>query len=237
MIIEVKTCHNYQSRNIIRNGKNLSGRQRYKCKDCDVTRVLDPVRKSRNLDMEQVSQTYQKRKSFRSTGRIFGVNHVTVQKWLKKARSLAPFRETNREAQAGSVPETNEVSSFVFLKIRQIRIWIAQWRQTRQIISFFIGDGSVESCEWLWRKLPYAYLKSNSFSDFWKAYNCIPQVTHLKVGKETGETAHIKILSNTIGQRFSRLVQKSLSFSKQVCMLNLHFKLWAHRYNLNLLYS
>jgi IS1 family transposase len=49
--------------------------------------------------------------------------------------------------------------------------------------------------------------------------------THQKVGKETGLTNHIERLNNTIRQRFSRLVGKSLSFSKKEYMLNLHFKL------------
>ena len=89
----------------------------------------------------------------------------------------------------------------------------------------------MESCKKLWRKLPYEFLKCRSFSDFWKSYNCIPDRTHSKVGKETGETAHIERLNNTIRQRFSRFVRKTLSFSKKEYMLNLHFKLWAFNYN------
>ena len=129
----------------------------------------------------------------------------------------------------------DEIFSFVLLKINQIRIWIAQNRQNRQIVSFFIGDGSMDSCKRLWRKLPYEFLKCNSFSDFWKSYNCIPKSTHQKIGKETGETAHIERLNNTIRQRFSRFVRKTLSFSKKEYMLNLHFKLWAFNYNLNII--
>ncbi len=41
---------------------------------------------------------------------------------------------------------------------RQIRIWIVQ---NRQIVSFLIGDGSMESCKRLWRKLSCEYLKCN----------------------------------------------------------------------------
>jgi IS1 family transposase len=113
------------------------------------------------------------------------------------------------------------------MKVNQIRIWIAQCRQTRQIISFFIGDGSMYSCKSLWRKLPYSYLKCNSFSDFWKAYNCIPKTRPQKAGKEMGETAahevvsHIERLNNTIRQRFSRPVPKPFSFSIRKYMLNL----------------
>ena len=129
----------------------------------------------------------------------------------------------------------DKIFSFVLLKINHTRIWIAQNRQNRQIVSFFIGDGTMDSCKRLWRKLPYEFLKCNSFSDFWKSYNGIPKSTHQKVGKETGETAHIERLNNTIRQRFSRFVRKTLSFSKKEYMLNLHFKLWAFNYNLNLI--
>jgi IS1 family transposase len=155
----------------------------------------------------------------------------------KKAQALAPFKQSVEPppgAPSQAVLEVDEVFTFVGLKVKQIRIWIALCRQTRQIVSFFIGDGSMNSCKRLWRKLPYAYLKSKSFSDFWKAYNCLPESTHQKVGKETGETAHVERLNNTIRQRFSRLVRKTLSFSKREYMLNLHFKLWAYSYNLSM---
>ena len=127
--------------------------------------------------------------------------------------------------------EVDEIFTFVKKKTQQIRIWIAQCRQTRQILSFFIGDGSMESCKRLWRKLPYEYLRCSSFSDFWRSYNCLPAATHRTVGKGTGETAHIERLNNTIRQQCSRMVRKSLSFSKKEYMLNLHFKLFAYYHN------
>jgi IS1 family transposase len=131
--------------------------------------------------------------------------------------------------------EVDEVFTFISRKSNEIWIWIALNRKTRQIVSFHIGDGSMESCKRLWRKLPYQYMKCESFSDFWKSYNCLPETTHKMVGKETGETNHVERLNNTIRQRFSRLVRKSLSFSKKEYMLNLHFKLWAYQYNLELI--
>jgi IS1 family transposase len=120
----------------------------------------------------------------------------------------------------------------VKLKKNIVRVWIAMDRRTGQILSFFIGDGTKGTCKRFWRKLPYAYQKMKSFSDFWDSYNCIPKETHKKVGKETGETAHIERLNNTVRQTFSRMVRKALSFSKKEYMLNLHFKLWAYNYNL-----
>lgn len=41
MITETRTCHECQSPNIVRNGKSRVGNQRYKCKNCGVTRVPD----------------------------------------------------------------------------------------------------------------------------------------------------------------------------------------------------
>ena len=142
---------------------------------------------------------------------------------------MGPFKETIDTARTADVVEVDEVFTFVQMKINQVRIWIAQCRETRQILSFFIGDGSTESCKRLWRKLPCG---CNSFSDFWRSYNCLPELTHAKVGKETGETAPVERLNNTIRQRFSRMVRKCLSFSKKEYMLNLHFKLFAYNYNL-----
>ncbi len=85
MILEAKKCHNCQSDQLVKNGHNSSNQQRYKCKNCGVTRVLASVQKSKKIDLDQVAQTYKERNSFRSTGRIFGVSHVTIQKWLKKS--------------------------------------------------------------------------------------------------------------------------------------------------------
>lgn len=128
--------------------------------------------------------------------------------------------------------EADELFTFVQMKVRQVRIWIVQSRRTRQLLAFFIGAGSMASCKRLWRKLPYEYLRCHSFSDGWRADNCLPAATHQLVGKETGETAQIERLNNTLRQRISRLVRKALSFSKKEYMLNMHFKFFAVHYNL-----
>jgi insertion element IS1 protein InsB len=146
-----------------------------------------------------------------------------------------PFKATIQGATPETVLEVGEVFSYVPLKVNQVRVWIAESKQTKQIISFFIGDGSMNSCKRLWRKLPYSYLRCTSFPDFWKSYSCLPEQTHTQVGKETGLANHVERLNNTIRQRLGRFVRKTLSFSKKEYMLNLHFKLWAFQYNLNLI--
>lgn len=151
----------------------------------------------------------------------------------KKAQQLPDFKSTIEKGRADDQLEVDEMFTYVSMKINQVRVWIAQNYRNRQIVSFFIGDGSMESCKRLWRKLPYEYLKCTSFSDFWKAYHCLPEETHFMVGKETGLTNHVERLNNTLRQRISRFVRKTLSFSKKEYMLNLHFKLFAYHFNIN----
>ena len=71
-----------------------------------------------------------------------------------------------------------------------------------------------------------------AYTDFWSAYKTvIPESRHRPVPKSSGETNHIERLNNTLRQRFSRLVRKSLSFSKE--LENYIGAIWyfIHHYN------
>ena len=55
------------------------------------------------------------------------------------------------------------------------------------------------------------------YSDFWSAYEqVIPSQRHQAVGKETGQTNYIERFNCTLRQRVSRLVRKTLFFSKKI---------------------
>jgi insertion element IS1 protein InsB len=83
-------------------------------------------------------------------------------------------------------------------------------------MAFVIGDRSERTCRRLWQRIPRAYRRCVSFSDFWDTYAAVfPVATHRCVGKETGETAHIERWNNTLRQRVARYVRKTLSFSKR----------------------
>ena len=113
----------------------------------------------------------------------------------KKAQSLVDFKSTIMLGLTDHILEVDEIFTFFLMKINHIRIWIAQCRQTRQIISFYLGDGSMESCKRMWRKLPYKYLKCNSFSDFWKSYNCLPAEHTRRLARKLGRQHILKDLT------------------------------------------
>ena len=71
--------------------------------------------------------------------------------------------------------------------------------------------------------------------DFWEAYEqVIPSKRHRAVGKETGKTNYIERFNCTMRQRISRLVRKTLSFSKKI--ENHLGAIWyfVHHYNASL---
>jgi hypothetical protein len=61
------------------------------------------------------------------------------------------------------VVEADELWSFVQQKANPHWVWITMDRQTRQIITFHIGDRSHDSTKQLWAKIPAVYRKQATF--------------------------------------------------------------------------
>ena len=105
------------------------------------------------------------------------------------------------------------------------------------MIGVFIGARNEESARQLWESLPPVYRQcAVAYTDFWAAYASVfPSNRHQAVGKETGKTNHVERFNNTLRQRVSRLVRKTLSFSKS--LRNHIAAIWyfIHYYNSSLL--
>jgi len=142
-----------------------------------------------------------------------------------------------RDPAAGDL-ELDELWSFVLKRARKRRVWIALCRATRQVVAYFIGDRSRESCRRLWGRIPAAYREGRCFTDFREAYrSVIPAEQHTAAGKESGFTSRVERWNNTLRQRLARFVRKTLSFSKSETMHEICLRLFLHRYNLCLVSS
>ena len=84
MIQKTHQCHKCGSTNIVKNGSNRNGNQKYKCKGCGITRVLEYKPIYTQERKEEIIRAYQERSSLRGLSRTFGVARDTVTKWLKK---------------------------------------------------------------------------------------------------------------------------------------------------------
>ena len=81
-----------------------------------------------------------------------------------------------------------------------------------------VGTRDAATARALWASLPAVYRQcAVCYTDRWEAYPAVlPPTRHQAVRKESGETSHIERLNNTFRQRISRLVRRTLSFSKTV---------------------
>ena len=172
----------------------------------------------------------------RGVQRTLGVHRHTLAIWLLELIVRLPaFRTSVKPAQSDDVLELDELWSFVGQRRQKRWLWVALCRRTRQIVAFVIGDRSAKTCRKLWKRIPKAYQQCRSFSDFWHAYQQVINTgKHSSVGKESGETAHVERWNNTLRQRISRYVRKSLSFSKNDKFHHLVTKWYIYEYNLSL---
>lgn len=146
---------------------------------------------------------------------------------------MPPLKDSLVPAQVNDILELDELWSFVRIKTNKQWLWIALCRRTRQVVAFVIGDRSEKSCQKLWNKIPKEYRNCHSYSDFWGTYQKVfSSETHHSVGKETGQTNHVERWNNTLRQRLSRYVRKTLSFSKKVRWHHMVTKLFIYNYNL-----
>lgn len=114
--------------------------------------------------------------------------------------------------------QCDELWSFVDNKGNKQWVWLALDVKTREIVGVFIGDRDEKAAKKLWDSLPPVYRQcAVAYTDFWAAYGAVfPSQRHKAVGKETGKTSYIERFNNTLRQRVSRLVRKTLSFSKSL---------------------
>jgi len=236
MIIETnyRRCTKCGSINIVKNGHDYKGTQKFHCYDCKAYGTLDLHRKHDPKTRRQAMDAYFERVSMRGVNRIFNVSRYTLARWLLMLfEKLPPLADTLVKWKLGDVLELDELWSFVLKKSQKRWVWIALCRRTRQVVAFAIGDRSQDTCQRLWNQIPAAYKQCATFSDFWEAYrNVFPQETHQSVGKETGLTAHVERWNLTLRQSLARFVRKALSFSKSDTYHEAVLSLFIHRYNL-----
>ena len=118
--------------------------------------------------------------------------------------------------------------------------WLALDRHSQEIVGVARGDRSSQTAQQSRGRLTIeggVYRQcAVSYTDFWSAYSSIfPTFCHRTLGKkESGQTNPIERFSCTLRPRISRLVRKTLSFSKTTS--NPIGAIWyfVHHYNASL---
>lgn len=227
-------CPRCESLDVVKNGRDYKGAQKYHCKSCGRYGTLQAQTGYATRVREQVKRAVIERLSLRGIERIFGLSRRTVSRWLAQWISQVPAIASNLlPAQAEDVLELDELWSFVGRKTEERWLWLALCRRTRQVVAYWLGDRSENSAIGLWCCLPADYRGCASFSDRWAAYEFVfDRRRHQSVDKQSGQTAHVERWFNTLRQRLARFTRKTLAFSKRDDLHDGLLRLFIHHYNL-----
>jgi insertion element IS1 protein InsB len=199
-------------------------KRRKKCIDCKRHLVLEGKNWFvSDAQIELVDALLLERISLRGICRAIKISLSWLMKYMVRLYDRQPDGLNYRMPEKAEIDlqlidcELDELWSFVHRKKNKQWVWIAQCRTTRQVIAFQVGGRGRADAEKLWDKIPERLKKEGFFySDDWDAYKGVFPSQRHKSSKNKKDTNHLERLNNTIRQRVSRLVRKSLSFSKKL---------------------
>ena len=232
-------CPYCGSSQISKNGSTHHKKQKYLCKECRRQFIKNPTKKY----IHSSTKTLIKRLLLEKIPLIGIARSLQVSmSWLQKFvnnfyRRIPLWIKTKSEDSVDLVIECDELWSFVNSKENALYIWLAMVRKTREIIGFHIGDRTRKSAQEFWETLPDTYQNNAQvYTDLWSAYQTlIPPERHHPSNKKNGETNQTERFNNTLRQRCSRLVRKTLSFSKNFFNHEGAILYFIHNYNQELL--
>jgi insertion element IS1 protein InsB len=204
----------------MKNGHTRRGKQSYKCRDCGRQFVENPQWKPRQKDSTvMIDRLLLEKIPLAGIARVLKLSESWLQGYVNQCYKAVPRQvQVTPKAKGALKVQMDELWSFVDDKGNKQWVWLALDVITREIVGCYIGDRSADSALALWQSMPAVYRQcAMIYTDYWDAYRAVlPSQRHCAVGKETGLTSYIERFNNTLRQRVSRLVRKTLSFSKKL---------------------
>ena len=112
--IIVHACPKCGSTNIVKNGTDYKGAQKYHCHTCGAFGTLPAYKRDALPIKEWALRAYRERASMRGVERIFGIARQTLARWLIEAANRLPdLVKTLLTARADDVLELDKLWSFV----------------------------------------------------------------------------------------------------------------------------
>ena len=210
-------CPRCHSPKIVKNGLTYYGKQNHRCKDCGRQFVLNNQHTISTQVRELIANCLLERNSLRSICRIFGVSLTWLQAFAHTLWNTTPEDIGLDQQMIGRIKrlqvfglQADEMWSFVHCKSLKQWIWVAFDPIHRVVVAFHIGGRGDEDARAFLAKIPEELRDCCFETDYWSSYEKI--FTNHRVGKEF--TYHIEGFFAMVRARVSRLVRKSLSFSK-----------------------
>jgi len=212
-------CPNCHSTKIKKNGKTYYGKQNHQCKCCGRQFVTNNQHTKTEWLRTLVKKALKERVALRAICRIFGVSLTWLQAfaqslWEQLPENLGLTKKDVKRIKRLQVfgIQADELWSFVQNKKNKRWIWVAYDPVHRLVVAYHIGGRGINAAKAFWEKIPKQLRGCYFETADWKAYQSIIPDNQHKVGKDL--TFYIEGFNATIRARVSRLVRKSLSFSK-----------------------
>ncbi|HEY9826267.1 MAG TPA: IS1 family transposase [Stenomitos sp.] len=238
LALSFKTRPSCLSASTVKNGRIHNGKQRFKCRGCGRQFIEQPSKKVINqTTREVIDRLLLERISLAGITRAAQVSEQWLQTYVNQKYTQVPRTVQVISKKRKLTLQCDELYSFVAHKGNKQWGWVTLDAETREIVGVYIGVRDEAAARQLWDSLPAVSRQcALVYTDFWRAYvSVLPSKRHRAVGKESGKTSYIERFNNTLRQRVSRLVRKTLSFSKSV--ENHMGAIWyfIHHYNASLL--
>ena len=211
-------CPACNSKRILKNGSIHNGKSKCECKDCGRQFVVNPENVIPQQPNDLIDKLLPERISQAGIARAAGVPERWLQDYVnQKYESIPQEIEVTGKPRGKITIQCDEMRSFVLKSKNKYWIWPAADAGTREIAGVFAGSRDREGSRGLWNSLPPVCRQcAVCHADFWEACNeAFPSSRHKAAGKESGKTNRIERVDCTMRQRISRLVRKTLSFSKK----------------------
>ena len=158
-------------------------------------------------------QLYLEGLGFRSIGRILGVSHVSVQKWIKKfGQELEELKSENEI----SVVELDEMHTYIGNKKNIAGSGLMLIELGKKFIDCSFGSRGTETGQKLWEYLEGKEIEK-VMTDHWKAYEeFLPEDIHTR---SKAETYTVEGYNSILRHFLARLRRKTKCYTKSLEML------------------
>lgn len=148
MIQDIVTyqCPDCGSVDLVKNGHDYKGSQKFHCKNCNRYGILQAQKGYCDTQQTVVKRAVLGRNSLHGIARIFNLSRHTINRWLQTQLKQVPILASSLvPSDIGDVLELDVLWSFVGNKAQERRLLLALCRRTRQVIVYGVGDRSENS--------------------------------------------------------------------------------------------
>lgn len=208
---------------LVKNGKAASGKQRFLCKSCKRTQIINYTYKACiNSTNTNIILLTKEGLGIRSTARILQISTTTLLKRILTIANAIALPTVSK----GKSYEVDEMRSYIKQKKKLIWIVYALETKTKEVVSFAIGSRTNKTLNTVLQTLKIAEAKT-IYTDGLKNYiYLIDKKTH---STKRFATNHIERKNLTIRTHLKRLNRRTICFSKSKTILRAIIKIyfWA----------